>query len=89
MSEGPKVVKKKKKWGKVYTYTPIKRSPVLSKEQAAEIEKDLNKPYVTTATQFAQKHSITVGLAKKILRDAAENGKFTEAHKTAKNEIYQ
>ncbi len=89
MSETPKVVKKKKKWGKVYTYTPIRRKSVLSKEQAAEIEKDLQKPYVTTTTQFAQKHGITVSLAKKILREYAENGKFTLAHKTAKNQIYQ
>lgn len=87
MSES-RVVKKKKKWGKVYTYTPIKRKTVLTPELAEEIEKDLNKPSVTTPILFAIKHGITVSLAKRILREKAKEGKITLTHSTAKNQIY-
>ena len=83
-----KVVKKKKKWGKVYTYTPTKRDSILTKEKAEEIETDLKKAYVTTPNMFAMKHGITISLAKKILKENSEKGKFELAHKTAKNQIY-
>lgn len=87
MSES-RVVKKKKKWGKVYTYTPIKRKSILTPELAEEIEKDLKKPAVTTPRLFAIKHGITVSLAKKILNQKAEEGKITLSHSTAKNQIF-
>ncbi|MCY3411137.1 MAG: hypothetical protein INQ03_05805 [Candidatus Heimdallarchaeota archaeon] len=83
------VVKKKKKWGKIYSYTPVKRSKILTEEMAAEIEKDLKKPNVTTAIQFAQKHNVTVGLAKSILNEAVKDGKLTLVHSTSKTKIYR
>ena len=87
MSES-KIVKKKKKWGKVFSYQPTKRDSILTKEKAEDIEADLKKAYVTTPNMFAMKHGITISLAKKILKENTGKGKFELAHKTAKNQIY-
>lgn len=84
-----KTVKKKKKWGKVYEYTPLKREIVLTDEMKGEIEKDLKNLRPTTPESFASKHNIKVSLAKQILNDQVDEGNLTLVHSGPKTAIYQ
>lgn len=87
MSES-KTVKKKKKWGKIYQYTPIKRDIVLTDEKANEIETDLKKATAVTPQSLASKHGIRVSLAKKILKEYNEKGKLKLVHSKSKYQVY-
>ncbi len=83
------VVKKKKRWGKVYQWTPIVRSAGLDEEKAKDIEKELTKgkgPFTPQA--LAQKYSIKVSLAKKILKDFVDNDKLQVVYESSKHKIY-
>jgi ribosomal protein S25 len=88
MSEKSGNVRKKKRWGKVFEYTPIRRDIVISDETTSEIEKELKNLKPTTPESFASKHAIKVSLAKQILNDKVEEGKLRKAHKGAKTAIY-
>jgi len=88
MSEKRGVVRKKKRWGKTFEYTPISRKAVLDEDTLAEVEKDLKKLKPVTAESFANKHGIRVGLAKKILESQVEEGKIKRIHKGQVTSIY-
>lgn len=83
------VVKKKKRWGKVYAYTPVKRSGILSEEVAKDIEKELKKNnVVTTPSMLAQRFNIKVSLAKQILESFSEDGNLNKVFQHSKYKIY-
>ncbi len=88
MSERTGVVRKKKRWGKTYEYTPISRKAVLDEETLEEVKKDLKRLKPTTAESFANKHGIRVGLAKRILEDHVAEGKIKRLHKGQITNIY-
>ena len=88
MSEKPKTVKKKKKWGKVYEYTPIARTGILDGDLAKEIEKEVKKGSFQTPSQLATKYGIKVSLAKKILREFEEKKVLTAVYDRQDNRIY-
>ncbi|MDH5402182.1 MAG: hypothetical protein OEZ01_06065 [Candidatus Heimdallarchaeota archaeon] len=89
MSEKSSVVRKKKKWGKVYEYTPVIRAAQLSEESRKEIEKDLQKTSGITPQALAHKYGIKVSLAKKILNHFQQKGSISAAHKSAKIQVYK
>jgi len=82
------VVKKKKKWGKVYEYSPQIRASVLTEELAEEIQKDIKKATGITPQALATKHGIKVSLAKQILESMATKGELEMVHSNGKNKIY-
>ncbi|OLS22742.1 MAG: hypothetical protein HeimC2_28900 [Candidatus Heimdallarchaeota archaeon LC_2] len=81
-------VKKKKRWGKIYEYTPLVRASVLDEELVKEIEGELNKPGTFTPQSIAKKFDIKVSLAKKILAHYVEQDKLTKVHSKSKYQIY-
>ena len=81
-------VKKKKRWGKIYEYTPIVRASVLDDEMVKEIEAELKKPGAYTPQSLAKKFDLKVSLAKKILSLLAEQEKLTKVHSKSKYQIY-
>jgi len=82
------VVRKKKKWGKTYEYTPIVRAAVLDEETMDAVQKDLKNLKATTPQSFANKHSIKVSIAKNILKSQVEEGKLKLHHKGQLTNIY-
>ncbi|MHA2033126.1 MAG: hypothetical protein ACW99Q_27475 [Candidatus Kariarchaeaceae archaeon] len=82
------IVKKKKKWGKIFEYEPIVRTSVLTKELADEIGKEIAKANGLTPQSLAQKFRIKVSLAKEILSKMAEKGDIKLVHSNGKNQIY-
>ena len=84
------VVKKKKRWGKIYQYTPTVRDTTLDEEKSKEIEDDLKKPNsIFTPVSLGQKHNIKVSLAKKILAMYEEDGKLTKEFDSAGHKMYR
>lgn len=81
-------VKKKKRWGKIYEYTPIVRASILDDELIAEIEAELKKPGTHTPQSFAKKFDVKVSLAKKILAQFASEDKINKVHSKSKYQIY-
>ena len=88
MSESTGVVRKKKKWGKVYEYTPVYRKATLDEETMAEVKKELKRLRPTTPESFASKYNIKVSVAKKILEDQVAEGKLKKVHKGQLTTIY-
>ena len=82
------VVKKKKKWGKIYEYSPKVRASVLSDDQIKEISKELKKTKGMTPQALAIKFDIKVSMAKKILRQMAEKGDLTIDYLSAKYQVF-
>ncbi len=82
------VVKKKKKWGKIFEYTPTVRSSILTEELAEEIEKDVKNSNAITPQSLANKHNIKVSLAKRILKKLEEKGDLKLVHSSGKNKLY-
>lgn len=87
MSES-RTIKKKKRWGKIYEYTPTVRLSVLTPELAEEIQKELENTSGVTPQSLALKHGIKVSLAKKILQKMVKKGKLKLVHSNSKNKIY-
>ena len=82
------VVKKKKKWGKIYEYSPKVRASVLSDDQIKEISKELKKTKGMTPQALAINFDIKVSMAKKILRQMAEKGDLTIDYLSAKYQVF-
>ncbi len=87
MSE-KKVVRKKKRWGKSYEYTPITRELTMDDETAEAVKKDLKNLKAVTPESFANKHSLKVSVARAILREQVEEGKIKLVSKGSRTEIY-
>ncbi len=81
-------VKKKKRWGKIYEYTPVVRASVLDDDLRKEIEGELKKAGTYTPQSLAKKFDIKVSLAKKNLALHAEQEKLTKVHSKSKYQIY-
>lgn len=88
MSEPKKTVKKKKRWGKIYEYTPTTRASVLTKDLVKEIEGEIKKTNSLTPQYLAKKHNIKVSLAKKILERMTQKGTLEKSYSKSKNVIY-
>ena len=80
--------KVKKKWGKVWESTVIKRAITIDKDKMTEINKYLDGVKVTTPQEFANKMQIRVSLAREILSSLVENGSMQLTFKNGNNEIY-
>lgn len=87
-AERKTTVKKKKKWGKIYEYTPTIRASILDEDLIKEIEAELKKPGVHTPQSLAKKFEVKVSLAKKILAQYADEDKLEKVHSRSKYQIY-
>ncbi|MHA2098093.1 MAG: hypothetical protein ACW99A_05355 [Candidatus Kariarchaeaceae archaeon] len=81
-------VKKKKRWGKIYEYTPTIRASLLDDDLIKEIEAELKKSGTFTPQGLAKKFDIKVSLAKKVLSQFADQDKITRVHSKSKYQIY-
>jgi ribosomal protein S25 len=81
-------VKKKKRWGKIYEYTPTIRASILDDDLVKEIEGELKKAGTQTPQSLAKKFDIKVSLAKKILSQYADQDKLNKVHSKSKYQIY-
>ncbi len=87
-AERKTTVKKKKRWGKIYEYTPTIRASILDEDLIKEIEAELKKPGVHTPQSLAKKFDVKVSLAKKILAQYADQDKLEKVHSKSKYQIY-
>ncbi|MHA1911393.1 MAG: hypothetical protein ACTSYA_06830 [Candidatus Kariarchaeaceae archaeon] len=87
-SEKSRVVKKKKRWGRVVEYNRIVRDYTISDEQLDEINQDCARSRIVTPQTIAQKHNIRVSRAKEIISDLVEAGKLFTYFKGPHTVIY-
>ena len=87
-AEKSRVVKKKKRWGRVVEYNRIVRDYTITDEQLNEINKDCARSKIVTPQAIAQKHSIRVSRAKEIIADLVEAGQLFTYFKGPNTVIY-
>ena len=87
-AEKSRVVKKKKRWGRVVEYNRIVRDYTISDEQLDEIKKDCARSKIITPQTIAQRHNIRVSRAKEIVSDLVESGELFTYFKGPHTVIY-
>ena len=83
-----RIVRKKKRWGRSYEYTPVSRNIVVSPEVMKAIDAEFTKTNAITAESLAIKHNLRVSLCKRILEDKVKKGKLNRLHKGKMTTIY-
>jgi len=87
-AEKSRVVKKKKRWGRVVEYNRIVRDYTISDEQLDEIKKDCARSKIITPQAIAQRHNIRVSRAKEIISGLLEEGELFTYFKGPNTVIY-
>ena len=71
-----KIVRKKKKFGKIYEFTPVVRDVLPNEEEISAIETLIKKEKLLTPQYVAEKTNVTVSAAKRMLDKAVQEGKL-------------
>ena len=83
-----KVIRKKKKFGLVFEFTPVIRDLTPDEETRKKIDGELSRAKGVTPAYLADKFNIRVSVAKKILREAETNNIIKLISKSRRTSVY-
>ena len=83
-----KVIRKKKKFGLVFEFTPVIRDLAPDEETKKKIDGELTRAKGVTPAYLAVKYNIRVSAAKKILREAEANNIVKLISKSRRTTVY-
>lgn len=83
-----KVIRKKKKFGLVFEFTPVIRDLTPDKETKKKIDGELSRAKGVTPAYLADRYNIRVSTAKKILREAEANNIIKRISKSRRTSVY-
>ena len=83
-----KVIRKKKKFGLVFEFTPVIRDLTPDEETMKKIDAELSRAKGVTPGYLAYKFNVRVSTAKKILREAETNNIIKRISKSRRTSVY-
>ena len=83
-----KVIRKKKKFGLVFEFTPVIRDLTPDEETRKKIDGELSRAKGVTPAYLADKYNIRVSTAKIILREAETNNIIKRVSKSRRTSVY-
>lgn len=83
-----KVIRKKKKFGLVFEFTPVIRDLTPDEETRKKIDGELSRAKGITPAYLADKYNIRVSAAKIILREAETNKIIKRISKSRRTTVY-
>ena len=83
-----RVVRKKKKWGKVYEYTPVIRDLFIDDDTKEKIVKDVTKDKIFSPQAYAAKYNINVSTMKKFFEELRKEGKIKLVYSSSRIKLY-
>ena len=83
-----KVIRKKKKFGLVFEFTPVIRDLTPDEETMKKINAELSRAKGVTPAYLAVKFNVRVSTAKKILREAETNNIIKRISKSRRTVVY-
>lgn len=83
-----KVVRKKKKFGLVFEFTPIIRDLTPDEDTKKKIEGEISRAKGITPAYLADKYNIRVSAAKAILKEAETNNVVKRISKSKRTSVY-